>query len=58
MNTKRKFVRPAIAVAHDHPERRLPMRSWSLEGQNAEEEQMEDAMMPWDDPWTDIGGEG
>ena len=58
MNTKRMFVRPANAVAQDHPERRLPMRSWLLKGHYTEEEQFEDAVMPWDDPWTDIGGEG
>jgi hypothetical protein len=58
MNTQRMFVRPAIAVAQDLAERRLPMRSWPLDGQYTEEEQMEDAVLPWDDPWTDIGGEG
>jgi hypothetical protein len=58
MNRKLMLVQAAIAAAQNLPERRPPIPSWPIEGQYTAEEQMEEDLTPWDDAWTDIGGEG
>ena len=45
-------------TCNDIPGRRLLMSPCPIEDAITDEEQVCEALTPWDDAWTDIGGEG